>query len=197
MAYVAGDYRFTVQGTLGSGEQWINRWAVRDVVGPTERGEVVSALHAMYTDIYLLHISSSAKAVSCQSKNLFTDTVTEEAWEDITGDDLSTLLPTQCAIRASLNSQTGVNGGPFIAGWSDNAVATGGLLEVADQTGLLAAVSGFADALLADDMTLCIERPTTEELVTADRARVGLRFDVIRKRANDLAESYAVADLTP
>lgn len=196
MAYVAGDFRFRVSGTFDNGESWVNTWAFRNIADGTLREATVSDLHAFYAAAFLASVSSHTHAVACTSKNLFTGSTIEEDWESISGDDLADLLPTQCAVRISLNSQSGVNGGPFLAGFSVNAVDENGDLVVGERTVLTSALGGLAESELSGGRQLGIERATVPEVVVASRGRVGTRFDVIRKRANDRAESYSTVDLT-
>lgn len=193
VAYVAGDYRFIISGNLDNGEIWSNTWASRGITNSTERDACIPAFHSFYEAVYADKISSHCHAVRCVSRNLFTDEVVEQAWVTIDGDDLADLLPTQCAVRVSLNSQDGHSGGPFIAGWSVNAAQEDGLLEPFSATVVADAMDDLANDLrTAGAFGLGVDSIKDSVVYQVDRGRVGQRFDVIRKRANDLAESYAV-----
>lgn len=195
MPYTTNDHEVQVRGTFDNGESWVNVWAFQMTDPGADLVDLATALHDFYSDVYLLKISSHTKAVGATVKNLVTDVVTEMTWTTITGDNLSDLLPTQCAIRVSLKAPPNINGGPFIGGWSDNAVDENGLLLTTDQTGLVTALSDFDTALQAIDWAIGIKRPSVTDVALATQGRVGKRFDVIRKRAGDLAESYGTTSL--
>lgn len=195
MPYTTNDHEVQVRGTFDNGESWVNVWAFEMQDPGADKADLATALHAFYAEVYLLHISSHTKAVGATVKNLVTDVVTEATWATITGDDLADLLPTQCAVRLSLKALPNINGGPFLAGWSVNATDSDGLLNTSDQTGIQSALATLDDALIAADWRIGIKRPTVTDVALATQGRIGQRFDVIRKRANDLAEGYVTTVL--
>lgn len=192
MPYAAGAWRITVRGALCDGaESWYNVWTVLDPGGAQDVSELTVPLAALYTDIFDLEISSHTTRVGATARNLLTSATVELAVGSDAGNDLADPMPSQIAARVSLSSSSVVRGGPFIAGWSKNAGDDGGLLSSANQTGLATAVGDFWDAIDTLGWTLAIDRPSVETVVAVASARVGQRFDVIRKRANDIAEAYA------
>lgn len=195
MAYTNNEYRINVRGTIGSSEIFSNTWAVLDVVGGQSIAEVAPILRGFYADAYLGQVSSHTSAVGATAKNLGTLVQTELSWEEVVGDDLADLLPTQCGIRVSLTGPLGVHGGPFLAGFSVNATDSEGLYNPASAGIVATALEDMVAALEAAGWNLRIDRPTAATTVAVTQARIGQRFDVIRKRANDLAESYIVVTL--
>lgn len=192
MAYTVNEYRVTVRGALDTGEIWNNVWTVLDTVGGQSVTELAAPFHAFYESVFATSISSEASHTGATVKNLNTNVVTELVWEGGVGDDLANLMPTQCAIRVSLSGTGGSRGGPFLAGWSKNAVEQGGFLVGAEQALLIGAAETLFEALEALGWTLRIDKPSTATTTQVTQIRIGQRFDVIRKRAGELAESYAV-----
>jgi hypothetical protein len=190
MAYGPEDYRFTVRGTLNGTEEWANTWCVGSVADAANAVAAAAALHDFYTSVALHGLGSGWQATTCQSRNLDTGVTTDHTWATITGDDLAHMLPNQIAVRVSLSTLSGVNGGPFLAGFSESANDSTGTLNNTDQSDLADDVETLANDLDAIGCVLSIDRPTVPATVPAVRARVGQRFDVIRKRANELPETY-------
>lgn len=195
MAYTNNEYRITVRGTLGTGEIFNNVWSVLDVVGGQSIAEVGPLFHAFYTDVAAEELSSHCDIVGATAKNLGTLVQSEFSWENISGSDLDNMLPSQCAVRVSLTGPGGTHGGPFLAGFSINAVNDQGLLDPGHADALVAATVTLAEDLVTAGWALRIDRPSIASTVVASTVRVGERIDVIRKRANELSESYTVASL--
>lgn len=193
MAYVAGDYRFVVRGALASGETWANTWAFSGIDNPTERAAVATALHQFYDDINGI-LSNDWSALTCQSKNLFTTIITDETFSGLVGGTATDMMPGQIAVRLSLFSALGQNGGPFLCGFVNTDTENNGQLSSSSQSTIRDAASDFGDAIVAAGVTWGLDRPTAPEVVDVARFRVGRRFDVIRKRANDVGESYLTVE---
>lgn len=191
MAYAVGDFLVNIQGVITGGEVWSNTWAFSLAEGGTEKQGCVDALHGFYNDLAAI-CSDAWKAQVATGVDLFLGQSADYAFEEVVGAQIESDLPTQCAIRVSLSDGTGVRGGPFLTGFTTGELAgSGGLVVstaqilIADELEQLAAEVALADAALG------IHRPTTETVVAAVSGRVGQRFDVIRKRANDILEQYA------
>lgn len=191
MTYAAGDWRVVVRGALCDGaESWFNSWTVKDPGGTEDPTDLAVAFQTLYTDIFDLEISSHTTRVGATARNLLTSATVEMSIGTDAGNDLADPMPSQVAARVSLSSSSVVRGGPFIAGWSKNAGDDSGLLSSANQTGLATAVEDFWATIDGLGWVLSIDRPSVETTVPVAAARVGQRFDVIRKRANDIAEAY-------
>lgn len=191
MAYTNDMYRVIVRGTLCDGaESWYNSWTVLDDTGGQDITEITVSLAAFYTAIFDAEISSHTTRQGATARNLGTGVATELAIGTDTGNDLADPMPSQVAVRYSLSGLAGTHGGPFIAGWSKNAGDDAGLLSSANQTVLADALEDFWAAIDGLGWVLAIDRPTAETVDGVVQARVGQRFDVIRKRANDIAEAY-------
>jgi len=195
VAFTSNDFRFIVRGTFDNGEVWFNRFAAQRTDGGADPQDVVDALNAMYSDIYSTSISSHTQAVGATYQQLSGPGAVEATWPVLTGDDLADLLPTECAIRLSLSTASGVRGGPFLAGWSVNAVDADGQLVDGIAGDVVGFYAAFYASAVAADWIPAIERPTASTLNLINRARVGETFDVIRKRRNALAEAYEVIAL--
>ena len=190
MAYTNNEYRVQVRGSLANGtESFINTWTVLDVT----TGQDVNELAAIFRDFYIaaaaLEMSSWTTIIGARAKNLGTGLVTDLApFVAVDGDDLADPMPTQIGVRVSLTGPAGLNGGPFIPGWSKNAGDEFGLFSHASQ--LATAAHDLCTDLVAAGWQLRIDRPTLSQTVAVLSGRVGKRFDVIRKRANDIVEGY-------
>jgi len=193
MAYAAGDFRFVVRGSLNSGEIWANTWAVFNIDNATERQAVAAALHQFYDDING-PLSNDWQALTCQSKDLFTNVTVDETWAGIVGGTATDMMPGQIAVRLSLFSLIGQNGGPFLCGFVNTDTENNGQLTSSTQSLIRDAASDLGDAIVAAGCSWGLDRPTGPEIVTVQRFRVGRRFDVIRKRANDVGESYLTVE---
>lgn len=196
MAYSEGDILVTVRGSIGPSEQWLNTWAFAPNAGTPVVADVVDDLHAMYAALAAEWFPVEFTAVGATVRYLFDSISEEAAWTTITGANVQDMLPSQLAVRASLNDNAGVNGGPFITGWSKQAAAEDGLLDSGAQTDLADAVEGLANAVQVSDYNLALHRPTVPAVNPVTRVRVGQRFDVIRKRGNDTPEAYDTRVIT-
>lgn len=190
MAYADGDYRFVVRGNFST-EQWNNVWSFRQTAPPAgDIQDIADALHAFYLANDVGNLMSAAwSAVGCTAHDLFAGDSIELDFTTIGGTGADP-LPPQCAIRLSITSAPNIRGGPFLCGFDVNQVdGAGGATSAC-----IAELQTNANALFAAAQTalfeLCVDSPSTPALATATAARLGERFDVIRKRANDLAESY-------
>jgi len=195
MAYTDDMYRAQVRGSFENGEVFNNTWAFIRTDPEALVTDLIEQLHLAYAGIAALDLSSHTTITGCTVKNLGTGIVSEGSWSIITGDDLADLLPTSCAWRISLSANPNVHGGPFISGWSVNAVDANGDLLTANQDGLVTVVTDLETALAGADWHIGIDRPTVPTVVDASQVRVGRRADVIRKRTNDLSEAYATGEL--
>lgn len=193
MAFTADDYQVTASGTLAGGEVWYNSWGAIRTDGAATVADLIAQFQAFYADVFALHICNETTLNNISAKNLFTELVTESPVNPVgTGSDSSTApMPNQLAIRVSLKSNPNVNGGPFLAGWSTAAASADGDLLAADHSGLVTAVEDLRDNLVANDWQLAIMSPTASTAYSVDQARIGQRYDIIRKRANERLEDYS------
>ena len=190
MAYVAGDYRFHVKGSL-LGEIFDNTWSARFTDPSPNPQTFVDILHDLYEDIYAVGISDDTHALACSFKELSTGSLGDGTWADLNGDTATPMLPTQCSIRVSISAGSGTRGGPFIAGWHRTALGTDGqTLDDTSRNNLVTSLNTFWAAADAAGWTWCLDLATTHSLVAVLNGRVGHRFDVIRKRANDIGEAF-------
>lgn len=193
MAYVAGDCAVEIKGTAIMNEIWSNTWGVEGATDGAKKQLAVDAFHAFYNDIASLYGIGTTASVALVH-DLFAGSTTEHSFEDVAGAETSKPLPTQLAVRVSLKAGVNIRGGPFLTGFSiDQIATTGGVLESAAQALIITEVEDLAQALDADGMALAVDSPTNLAMFTVVGARVGQRFDVIRKRANEILENYAVA----
>ena len=192
MAYADGQWRFHVRGTL-LGEIFDNTWCAQHDPGDDDPQEFADILHQLYEDIYASGISDDTKAVAATMKNLGTGLLSDASWAEIVGATATPMLPTQCAIRVTLAGSGQTRGGPFIAGWHRTSLGPDGqVLDDTPRNNLVTALETFWAAADAAGWSLLIDKPTTSSPVVVSSIRVGHRFDVIRKRANDLPEAYVM-----
>jgi hypothetical protein len=196
VAYVDGDYRVTIAGTFGLAETWSNTWTVLDDAGGLDIATAIPAFRGFYIDLQDL-MSDIWAARTATSRNLFTGATRDHAFADFGGPGTGEPLPNQLAVRISLRSGLGVNGGPFISGWNSSVLSGDGTVSAAAKATIVGAVTALDDTLDAAGWRLMIDRPTVPETVTASEARVGERFDVIRGRARDVPELYSSIVLFP
>src|SRR6185312_13059763 len=166
MAYAAGDYKLVIRGTFDNGETWSNTWAFHQSTPHTLQDDI-DAFHDFYTAVYALlnGISDNTHATTATVKDLDTDELTDMVWNDVTGSQASSLLPTECAIRVTLNAGQS-NGGPFFAGWSTDSVDADGNLTSTLQGNFADAVEDLVTALNALDSVLMLDKPSVPDLAT-------------------------------
>lgn len=191
MPYTNDHYLILVEGDTGGLDSFVNTWAVEDVGAVQDPQDAVDIIHAFYDGINDEQ-SAAYQALSASIVHLIDGTKTEADWAAVVGGDASPVLPTQIAVRLSLRGALNVNGGPFLPGWSNAANDGGGILTATAQADIETAFTALRDAMTAADWRLCINRPTVEDLAPVFQAKVGRRFDVIRRRANEQPEQYAV-----
>lgn len=189
MPYTVDDVQVLVTGNTGNGETWVNSWTFRNDGGAGDLTVLGGIVHDFYEGINDEQ-SAAYSAVAAEAVNLSTGLRTQLAWSTIIGDDASVILPSQLAVRLSLVAALGVRGGPFLPGWSNAAITTGGALTTTAQADIGNALGAMFVALAAADWVLSINRPSLDDAVDVLYGKVGRRFDVIRKRANDTPENY-------
>lgn len=194
MAYVAGDFLVEVRGTTTGGEIWSNTWGFTGVTTSTEEQDVVTALHSFYNDMAAV-CSNEWTAQVATGRNLFANTSDDYDFEEIVGTLTGNNLPSQCAIRVSLTAEGNVQGGPFLTGFTVAALDASGLIASGTSSVIVTEVDELNTLVLAAGGFLAIHRPTVLSMSTVTKARVGQRFDIIRKRANDILEAYTVVSL--
>lgn len=195
MAYSAGDVVVEIKGTGIGNEIWSNSWGVTGAVDAASRQLAVDAVHAFYNDIAGLYGTGTEAAVALVHDK-FANVTYIQSFAAVAGTEASKPLPTQLAVRVSLKAGVNIRGGPFLTGFSiDQVSTTGGLLDSTAQATIVGEVEDLYAQLDADGMALAIDSPTNLAMFDVVEARVGQRFDVIRKRANDILEDYVTATL--
>jgi hypothetical protein len=192
VAYTANEYKIVVAGTVGTYEAWSNDWCVLDVGATDPIATAVAQVRGFYNDL-TADLHTSWHAASVHTYNLSSGAATTPTWTSFAGANVSPILPTQVAVRVSLDDLIGHHGGPFIPGYTNASLSSIGTFDTAFRGRLLGAVEGLASGLLANGFQLRINRPSVGSTVAALQARVGTRFDVIRKRSDNTPESYASA----
>lgn len=196
MAYTNDEFRVEITGNGTSGEVWSNTWSARDNEGSQDPQDFVDILHEFYTDLFgfAVPISNDTSAVRAVIRNLGSGLVTEGGWGTLTGAGGGVPLPTQLAIRVSLSA--GLHrGGPYLTGFTVGVVDTDSTLTVGFKSDLIGALETMFASLDSAQWSLCIDRPTSLTMQQVTACRIGDRFDVIRKRANDIAEAYAAVTI--
>lgn len=193
MAYTSDEYTCVASGTLAGGEVWYNTWCARRIDSGALVADLIAGVQAFYADFAALDVANDWTLQTIQAKNLSSEIVTNSPVNPAGAgsDSTNPPLPNQVATRVSLKGLPNVNGGPFLVGWSSAALSTDGDLEATNKAGLVTAVTDLQADLLSNDWVLSILRPTIESTVTADSARIGERFDIIRRRANERLEAYS------
>lgn len=196
MAFTDDDWRVVVRGNLANGEVWANTWGIRDLVDADPQ-DVADAFHNTYAG-WAGVWANTTTADQITIVKLGTNTEQIVSWTTITGeDDTNPALPNECAIRLSLTGDGGVRGGPFLAGFSTVVLNDSGNVDGTIRTNLMGAVEALRDELALVDAVLGIIRPTAEDVVTVQTARIGRVIDAIRRRRNDITEDYLSLDMTP
>lgn len=198
MAYTADMVRVAVRGTVGSFEAWSNTWSFLDISGTSsaDRNQLAADINNFYGDPtnVLPYLGTAWHAVGATLTELVDGSTIELPWTTATGTSAVDLLPTQLGVRISLSSGHH-RGGPFLCGFTEVANGATGLLTTTAQNDLVDALELFAGTLTGHDWSLALDRPTVSTVVDVFGAKIGQRFDVIRKRANDTAEAYATASI--
>lgn len=195
MAYVSGDIAVTVRGISSPSESWVNSWAFSPDGGSPNAQACVDALRTFYDDLAGTWFPTEYSAVGARITQLFTGITTDADWIVVDGAATDDIAPTQLAVRLSLRDSAGHNGGPFLAGWNKLSIAEDGLVDSGAVSAIDTALAAMDTTVLANDYHIGIHLPTTNQVVVASQARIGRRFDVIRKRGNDTAEAYLTQNL--
>jgi len=196
MAYTVDDWRFTCEGMVGPSERWSNTWTFNDTAGTGDPEDVAAHLRTFYNDLHSFW-STAWTLTTIRYRNLVTNVDTISSAAAITGSAGTDMLPSQLAVRVSLNTASGVNGGPFLGGWtvaSVDASNDGSFIDT-QQADVATALTNLNNNVTSDDWAIALDRPTVPEVSACNRGRVGKRFDVIRKRSNDTPEVYETVDL--
>lgn len=195
MAYDAGDILVTVRGSFDPGEIWANVWAFVEVSPGSNPQDAVDGLHAFYAELAALWFPGEYHAISASVKDLATGISVDGEWEALAGSQADDILPTQLAVRVSLSDDIGTRGGPFLGGWNKATAAEDGLVDNGAQAAVITALNNLDTAVTTDGYRIGIHRPTVPDVRVATMGRVGKRFDVIRKRGNNVPEAYASTSL--
>lgn len=190
MAYTSDEWELVIRGMTGPSEEWANVWCFSGTTDLGEVQDVVDAFHAFHSAIGEIQ-SAQYTATQARVRNLLSGAIPVVSWATVTGGSSSQLLPTQLAIRLSLDDGAGHRGGPFLGGWQEGNNADNGLFQTTHRDLVADAVEDLAGAIVTAGGLLALNRPSVGTTVGVLHARVGRRFDVIRKRSNDTPEEYA------
>lgn len=197
MAYTVEQFQVIASGTAPGGEVWYNSWCVLDPTTSGDVDEIQSAFAAFYADIAALAVSDQWTYNFLRCKNLGTEVVYDLAVNPaLAGSDTTNdPLPNQLAVRVSLKALPNINGGPFLTGFTTAAVGDSGELANGTLLDIVQAVDDLSTNLTGNQFAIGIQRPSALTCVEAESARVGAKFDVIRKRANERLENYEIVSL--
>lgn len=189
MAYAITHYRVQVRGALDAGETWSNTWAVIDTLGGQDPTDLAAFFHDLYDGMKAAR-SQEWTATNAFVKNLGSGLLQTLPFATVTGEQSADALPTECAIRLSLSDNEGRRGGPFLAGFTSAALAADGTYDTGARATLATLVNDFFNDLNTSDWAIGLDSPTDVTVVPVAVARIGQVFDVIRRRRNDIPESY-------
>lgn len=189
MAYVNGDILVEVKGVTSGPEIWSNTWAVEGATSLALKEEAVARVHNFYNQIDAL-LCDTWEAQVATVHDLFANTSQDVFFDDVAGTSAFGPLPQQIAVRVSLSAGVNVRGGPFLTGFASDRVDADGLFDSASQIIVADEAEDLAEELAAEGLGLALHSPTNTALFTVYQVRVGQRFDIIRKRANEILESY-------
>lgn len=198
MAYASSDDLITVRGSLPSGEVWANSWATICDPDTVDYVALKDAFHNFYDELATGTapiFGEEWSATSYSRRHPSTGFVETPAWSLITGDNANDHLPTECAIRISINDGEGGRGGPFLAGFVVEGVTADGLFKGAYQNVIHDALQALVTDLADANAAVGLNHPTSETVTLAAQARVGQVFDVIRRRRSDISENYVSVTL--
>lgn len=197
MAYSAGQWLITVRGNLTLGEVWTNTWCFQGDPDTFDvDNDVQPDLNGIYADLHgfasWFHTDTTSEGAT--ATNLASGISHEMPWAPTVGAAASDPCPTQLALRISLSSGQS-HGGPFLAGFASGAIGPGGRVENGVITDIGGALEDRFAALDAAGAALALHKPSTTSVVLVTKATLGRRFDVIRRRANQVAEAAATIPL--
>lgn len=113
------------------------------------------------------------------------------------------MLPSQTAVAVTLVAGLRANGTPmrgrfYIPAPTEAATDANGMLQLAFQQRVADYMGQFITGLQAKQHTPCVWSRTEGRLATVDSIRVGNKFDTVRRRRNNLPETYETRlDLVP
>lgn len=189
MAWTNDSYQVTATGDTAGSDTWANVWSFLRADPGADTADLEAGLISFYTALEA-YLADTWSCTNLRIKNLGTGIYVDQVQSGLAGTSVENPLPPQCAIRASLKASPNINGGPFLCGWAVTASDEDGQVFTTVQDAIADAVETMQSNLLGNDWVLGIARPTLEQIVSAQQVRVGQRFDVIRRRANDTPEAY-------
>jgi len=192
LGYVAGDTLVVINGNLPDGEVWANTWAAHHapVVEAEDYQALADAFHGFYTGYFDIMVNES-NAANCTMRALDTGAPVSPSWTTIPGDATTeSCLPTEVALRISLQAAPRFRGGPYLPSPNVSVVDESGQLDDTVRAAVVSAFETLLEDLETAEWALHINRTSVEGLAVVTGARIGKTFDVIRRRRNDVAESY-------
>lgn len=197
MAYDGNMWQVQVRGSLSGGEEWANTWTFHRFDPDAEIQDVIDALHTFYAAIASALWTSQSAALSASWRQLNGVSSGDGAWTTITGSAGGSSLPTECALRLSFSDGAGHRGGPYLAGFRAGDLATDGTFVSGSADVILDALDDMLTTIHAAFWDLSIDRATAETTVDVTLAKVGLVFDVQRRRRNELPENAVTLVVNP
>lgn len=189
MAWTTDSYQVIAEGATAGDDRWVNVWSFLRADPGADIADLEAALISFYSALEGF-LADTWTCDNMRIKNLGTGVYVDQPQSALAGTSEGNPLPPQIAVRSSLKASPNINGGPFLAGWAATQVDADGQLLAATQQEIADQVETMQTNLLVNDWVLCISRPTLEVMIAAEQVRVGQRFDVIRRRANDQPEQY-------
>lgn len=197
MPYADTEWAVIISGELPAGEVWANRWTIAETDVGADLLAAAGAFHAVYAS-WAGVCDSDWKANNISFRNLVNGGVVQPAWVQIVGEEGdSSPLPTECALRVSLSAMPNRKGGPYFCGVSTDHVDNSGQMAAVSLVGFVSALEALFDDLVAADFALRLDSPSDTETKEISACRVGRTFDVIRRRRNQIPESYINVPVTP
>lgn len=190
MPYIDTEWAVLLEGTLPSDEVWANRWTVQESVVDPDEAALVTAFRVLYISwAGVCNVGWTCSKITL--RNLVNGEIRQPTFALIDGDEeLADPLPTECAIRISLTAGAGHRGGPFLAGVAADALDSDGRMAAASLTGFIDALEQFFVDVEAAGYTVRLDSPTTTSTRALTSCRIGRTFDVIRRRRNQVPESF-------
>lgn len=182
-------YQVTCTGELPGDDEFSNTWSFNKADPGADIADLEAGLIGFYSAIED-RLSPEWILTNMRIKNLGTGVYVDQPQAALAGTAVGDPLPPQCAVRVSLKAPPNINGGPFLAGFATDALDSNGQVLAAAADDIADQVVIMQNNLAGNDWLLGIARPSLEQIATATLVRVGLRWDVIRRRASDQAEFY-------
>jgi hypothetical protein len=206
-------YHTTLRGVMGEGASVDNFSHSLGIVSNADAATVAQAIHESWYTV--MQQASLGLDSDYNASTQWTDVTVAQVLDPMVPDlsaathaafnppipglGIAITLPQQTALAVSLKAGVRPNGTAFrgrfyLPAMQTTAVIGAGLLDPAIQQKVANAITGHFSRLTAQGHVPSIWSRTVEDLVQPiDEIRVGNKFDTIRRRRNDLPETYVSA----